>query len=122
MPNIQNKYGLVFSKGLGISRATCRISVYKRSSCKFGTHEKVEGWNYTSVEVAIAIVENYKIDSIASEYKPYSNVYVKIIILRPSDCFFIATTTDEEFLERRRVGNTARLDLSHIMNGERNAQ
>ena len=42
--------------------------------------KKVEGWNYTSVEVAIAIVENYKIDSIASEYKSYSNVYVKIII------------------------------------------
>ena len=34
------------------------------------------------------------------------------------DCFFIATSKDEEYKVRRRVEDIARLDLSYLMNGE----
>ncbi len=111
-----------FSKGWGLVGQRAGLVFTKDPHVSLEPMKKVEGWNYTSVEVAIAIVENYKIDSIASEYKPVQQRICKDYNLDPSDCFFIATTTDEEFLERRRVGNTARLDLSYIMNGERNAQ
>jgi len=83
--------------------------------------KRVEAWNYTSVETALAIVQNYDIDTVASEYKPVQKSLCEQYNLQPSDCFFIATSKDKAFEARRRISNIARLDLSVLMNGENDA-
>jgi hypothetical protein len=80
--------------------------------------KRVEAWNYTSVEVAIAIVQNYAIDTVHSLYKPVQQRLCKEYNLEPSDCFFIANSKNSEYAVRRRLGDIARLDLSYMMNGE----
>ena len=70
------------------------------------------------VEVCIAVLSNFKIDDIYNLYKPKQLEICEEYNLTPSDCFFIANSTDEEYAVRRRQGNLARLDLSYIMNAQ----
>lgn len=107
-----------FSKGWGLVGQRAGLVFTKQPHKSLHPMKKVEGWNYTSVEVALAIVKCFKIDTVASEYKPVQRRLCQELNLEPSDCFFIATSKDEEYKVRRRVEDIARLDLSYLMNGE----
>ena len=76
--------------------------------------KKVEAWNYTSVEICLAIITNYDIDTVYNEYKHKQFNICTERDLEPSDCFFIANSTKEIYSKRRRTGNIARLDLSKL--------
>lgn len=109
-----------FSKGWGIIGQRAGLVFSKEPHKSLHPMKTVEGWNYTSVEVALAIVQNYDIDTVASEYKPVQRRLCEEYNLQPSDCFFIATSTDKEYKVRRRIADIARLDLSTLMNGNKN--
>lgn len=121
IPKTTEQIWFSFSKGWGLIGQRAGLVFTKQPHKSLHPMKRVEAWNYTSVEVALAIVENYDIDTVASEYKPVQRRLCEQYNLEPSDCFFIATSTDDEYKERRRVKNIARLDLSYLMNGENNA-
>jgi len=105
-----------FSKGWGLIGQRAGLVFTKQPHKSLEPMKRVEAWNHTSVEVAIKIVENFDIDTIYNMYKPIQQKVCKNLNIRPSDCFFIANSEDEEFAQRRRVGQIARLDLSHVIN------
>lgn len=105
-----------FSKGWGLIGQRAGLVFSKHPHKSLEPMKRVEAWNYTSVEIAIKILENFDVDT---SYNMFRNLQLDICKendLVPSNCFFIANSTDEKYAARRRVGNIARLDLSHVMN------
>lgn len=105
-----------FSKGWGLVGQRMGVVFSKTPHKSLEPMKRVEAWNYTSVEIAHAIVENFDIDTTYNSYKPLQEKICNELHLKSADCFFIANSDDEMYKVRRRVGNIARLDLSHAMN------
>ena len=110
-----------FSKGWGLIGQRSGLVFTKQPHKSLSIMKRVEAWNYTSVEICLAVIANFKIDDIYNMYKEKQYQICKEYSLTPSDCFFIANSTHEEYAVRRRQGNVARLDLSYILNGEQHA-
>ena len=121
VPKTTEQIWFSFSKGWGLIGQRSGLVFTKQPHKSLHPMKRVEAWNYTSVETALAIVQNYNIDTVASEYKPVQRRLCEQYNLKPSDCFFIATSKDKAFEARRRIPNIARLDLSVLMNGEDDA-
>jgi hypothetical protein len=115
VPKTTEQIWFSFSKGWGLVGQRAGLVFTKTPHKSLDVMKNVEGWNYTSVETAIAIVENYAVDTVASAYKPVQQRLCEQYNFTPSDCFFIAKTEDKRFRLRRRQGNVARLDLSSLM-------
>jgi len=107
-----------FSKGWGLVGQRMGVVFTKHPHKSLQPMKNVEAWNYTGVEVAHAILDNFDVDTIYNLYKPMQDSICKEIGFTPSDCFFIANTTDDKWKLRRRTGNIARIDLSYAMNKE----
>lgn len=107
-----------FSKGWGLVGQRMGVVFTKTPHKSLEPMKRVEAWNYTGVETAHAILDNFDVDTIYNLYKPMQDSICKELGFTPSDCFFIANTTDEKWQMRRRIGNTARIDLSYAMNKE----
>jgi len=104
-----------FSKGWGLIGQRSGLVFTKEPHRSLHPMKTVEGWNYTSVETAIAIVENYDINTVYTQYKQLQLDVCTELDVTPSDCFFIATSTNPEYSMRRRANDIARLDLSKIL-------
>jgi hypothetical protein len=101
-----------FSKGWGLIGQRAGLVFTKQPHKSLEPMKRVEAWNYTGVELALKIIDNFDIDTTFNMYKQRQTEICKLLNLTPSDCFFIANSIDDEFKLRRRVGNVARLDLS----------
>mgnify|MGYP001170273799 FL=1 len=104
-----------FSKGWGLIGQRSGLVFSKRPHRSLNIMKRVEAWNYTSVEICLAILANYDIDTVYNEYRQKQIDVCTEMNLTPSDCFFIANSTHEEYAKRRRTGNIARLDLSKLL-------
>lgn len=104
-----------FSKGWGAIGQRAGLVFTKHPHKSLDIMKNVEAWNYTSVEVAISIVENFDIDTIYHLYKEKQATVCNDLKFTPSDCFFIANTTSEEYSKRRRQDNIARLNLCEFL-------
>jgi len=104
-----------FSKGWGLIGQRSGLVFTKRPHRSLNIMKRVEAWNYTSVEICLAILANYDIDTVYNEYKQKQLDVCTEMNLTPSDCFFIANSTHKEYAKRRRIGNIARLDLSKLL-------
>ena len=104
-----------FSKGWGLIGQRSGLVFSKRPHRSLNIMKRVEAWNYTSVEICLAIIANYDIDTVYNEYKQKQLQVCTDMKLTPSDCFFIANSTDNKYEQRRRTGEIARLDLSKLL-------
>tara|TARA_B100001769_G_C22104420_1_gene596501 strand:- start:1437 stop:2264 length:828 start_codon:yes stop_codon:yes gene_type:complete len=116
IPTTTEQIWFSFSKGWGLIGQRAGLVFTKKPHKSLEPMKRVEAWNYTSVEVAIAVIEHFGLDDIYNLYRPKQLEICEEYNLTPSDCFFIANSTDEEYAVRRRKDNIARLDLSYIMN------
>ena len=105
-----------FSKGWGLIGQRIGLVFSKAVHQSLEPMKAVEAWNYTSVEIALKIIESFDIDTIYNQYVEQQTVICNEYDIRPADCFFIANSTDDRFAKRRRVRNIARLDLSRLIN------
>lgn len=118
VPKTTEQIWFSFSKGWGLVGQRMGVVFSKQPHLSLEPMKKVEAWNYTGVETAHAILDNFNIDTIYNLYKPLQDKICKDLDLEPSDCFFIANSRSDTYKVRRRSGQTARLDLSYIMNKE----
>lgn len=111
-----------FSKGWSLVGQRMGVIFTKYPHKSLNLMKKVEAWNYTGVEIAHAIIDNFEIDTIPKIYRELQHIICEKYDLQASDCFFIGTSEDDKFSIRRRTGRTARLDLSFAINtlGEKN--
>lgn len=104
-----------FSKGWGLIGQRSGLVFTKEPHRSLHIMKAVEGWNYTSVEICLAILANYDIDTVYNQYKQKQLDMCAELDVTPSDCFFIANSTHPEYSMRRRANDIARLDLSKIL-------
>ena len=115
LPKNTEQIWFSFSKGWGLIGQRIGLVFSKLPHKSLEPMKRVEAWNYTSVEIALKIIETFDIDTV---YNNYVNKQVSVCneyCLTPADCFFIANSTDEFYAKRRRVRNIARLDLSKLI-------
>tara|TARA_R110000772_G_scaffold40435_2_gene94673 strand:+ start:132 stop:947 length:816 start_codon:yes stop_codon:yes gene_type:complete len=101
-----------FSKGWGLIGQRAGLVFTKEPHESLELMKNVEAWNYTSVELALLVINNFDIDTTFNMYRAQQEEICNTLNLVPSDCFFIANSTDDEYKQRRRSGSVARLDLS----------
>lgn len=104
-----------FSKGWGLVGQRAGLVFTKEPHKSLSIMKNVEAWNYTTVEIAIAIVENFEIDTVYNMYREKQLKVCRENNFSPSDCFFIANTTHEDYIARRRISNIARLNLYNLL-------
>ena len=68
-------------------------------------------YNYYSVSLGNALIENIDIDTVYNTLKPYQTEICKILDLTPSATVWLATSSDPIYNSKRR-GKTNRLCLT----------
>ena len=105
-----------FSKGWGLVGTRCGLVFTKKPHKSLRLMKKVEGWNYTGVDICIKICETFDIDTIYNLYKDRQKPFCDgIDNIEPSDCFYIANSTSDVYKSRMRDGKNARLCISEFL-------
>jgi hypothetical protein len=104
-----------FSKGWGLIGQRAGLVFTKHPHRSLEPMKQSEAWNYTSVEVALAITDNFDIDTVYNQYRHKQLEICKTNNFIPADCFFIANSTSDEYSRRRRLNNTARLNIGNLL-------
>ena len=103
-----------FSKSHGLVGERIGLVFTKEPHQSLSMSQGVGMWNYTSVDIAIRCLERFTYTEIPTAYATEQRQICDELGFEPSDCFFIATTTDPEFACRKRADNLpARINLSH---------
>jgi len=103
-----------FSKSHGLVGERIGLVFTKTPHPSLSLSQGVGMWNYTSVDIAIKCLEKFAYCEIPQKYQPVQHEICDVLGFEPSDCFFIATTTDPEFECRKRASHLpARINLSH---------
>jgi hypothetical protein len=115
LPKNTEQVWFSFSKGWGLIGQRAGIVFSKTPHKSLELMKNVEAWNYTGVEVALTIVNNFEIDTVRNWYINKQKEICDKYNFQPADCFFIANSTDTIYKKRRRTNNVARLDLSRLI-------
>jgi hypothetical protein len=115
LPKNTEQIWFSFSKGWGLIGQRLGVVFTKTPHKSLDIMKNVEAWNYTGVELAIKVIENFEIDTTWKVYRNKQLEICKNYNFQPADCFFIANSTDLVYAVRRRVDNVARLDLSRLI-------
>ena len=104
-----------FSKGWGLIGQRCGLVYTKEPHPVFDPLQKVECWNYATTLIIESIIDNFTPDFMYNQFKETQQMLCNKYDLTPSDVYFIATSEDEYYTIRRRIGNTARLCLTPLI-------
>ena len=79
--------------------------------------KRLENWNYNGVRTINLLMHNFTVDEM---WKRNREKQIKICNeygFKPSDCFFLATTRDPYYLERRRMrwNDNARICITPLL-------
>ena len=100
------------SKGFGVNLFRTGIMFSKKPISAFEIWNGFNYYNFTSLKVAKTIIENFEIDYI---YEKFKDVQAEVCVennLTPSDCVFLATSSDKKYDFYKREDGTNRLCLS----------
>jgi hypothetical protein len=118
LPKNTEQIWFSFSKGWGLIGQRIGLVFTKDAHKSLGPMKAVEAWNYTSVEIALKIVETFDVDTVYNNYVDKQYKVCNEYSISPADCFFIANSTDDLYAKRRRVKDIARLDLSRLIEND----
>ncbi len=103
-----------FSKGFGLIGQRCGIVYTKEPHKSLHPLSKVECFNYSAAPIMLAMMKNFSVDEMYYLYQDEQDRICDKYDLKPSDTYFIGTSTDPFYKKRRRVGDIARLCLTGI--------
>jgi hypothetical protein len=115
IPKTTEQVWFSFSKGWGLVGQRAGLVFTKQPHKSLAPMKQSEAWNYTSVEVALAIIDNFDIDTVYNQYRANQIEICKENDFIPADCFFIANSISETYSKRRRINNIARLNISNLL-------
>jgi len=104
-----------FSKGWGLVGQRCGLLYCKQPHPCLDKLQRVECWNYGIPAIIETIIDNFNIDTMYNHFAGEQARLCDIYNLKASDTFFIATSEDKYYLNRRRKNNEARLCLTPLM-------
>jgi len=105
-----------FSKGFGLVGQRLGLVYTKEPHKTLHTLKEFENWNYGGVKTIDLIMSNYSVDDMWNTHKDKQLELCDEYNLIPSDCFFLANSSDEYYKRRRRMkfNDSARLCLTPL--------
>ena len=106
-----------FSKGFGMIGQRLGLVYTKEPHPSLERLKSVECWNYNGVQLISQIIGVIPVDGMWKKYREKQLEVCKEYDLTPSDCYFLATTKDPYYKERRRIkGNDdARICITPLL-------
>ena len=79
--------------------------------------KRLENWNYNGVRTIQMIMNNFTVDEMWNRNREKQIKICNEYGFKPSDCFFLATTKDLYYKERRRMrwNNDARICITPLI-------
>ena len=109
-----------FSKGFGLVGQRLGLVYTKEEHPTLALLKRLENWNYNGVKTMQMIMNNFKVDEMWKRNREKQIKICKEYGFKPSDCFFLATTKDSKYKERRRMrwNNDARICITPLLENE----
>ena len=106
-----------FSKGFGLIGQRLGLVYTKEPHSTLDRLKRFENWNYNGVKTIELIISNFKVDEMWNKYREKQVQICNEYNFKPSDCFYLATTRDEYYAERRRMkwNDTARICITPLL-------
>lgn len=116
IPNNTEQIFFGFSKGFGLAGQRLGLVYTKEPHLTLDRLKRFENWNYNGVRTMKLIMSNFKVDDMWNKYRKKQIEICQEFDLKPSDVFYLATTRDSYYEERRRMrwNDTARLCLTPL--------
>ena len=116
VPKTTEQVFFSFSKGFGLIGSRLGLVYTKEPHPTLHRLKKYENWNYAGVRTMQLIMENFDVDSMYNKYREKQIKICNEYDFTPSDCFYLATTKDAYYEERRRMrwNDNARICLTPL--------
>lgn len=110
-PNIKT-IGFSFSKGFSVNLFRTGFVFSKNKIPALHTLMSYNYYNLSSIAVSRLLMKNFSVDYIYNKFRPTQLEICEENNLNPSDCVFLATSTDPKYDHYKRSDGTNRLCLS----------
>ena len=106
-----------FSKGFGVIGQRLGLVYTKEEHPTLARLKRLENWNYNGVRTIQMIMNNFTVDEMWNRNREKQIKICNEYGFKPSDCFFLATTKDLYYKERRRMrwNNDARICITSLL-------
>ena len=106
-----------FSKGFGVIGQRLGLVYTKEEHPTLARLKRLENWNYNGVRTMQMIMNNFTVDEMWNRNREKQIKICNEYGFKPSDCFFLATTKDLYYKERRRMrwNNDARICITPLI-------
>jgi len=106
-----------FSKGFGAVGQRLGLVYTKEPHPTLERLKGVECWNYNGVQTIDLLINNFKVDDMWKRYREKQLEICNKYDFEPSDCYFLATTKDLYYEERRRMkwNDNARICITPLL-------
>ena len=106
-----------FSKGFGVIGQRLGLVYTKEEHPTLARLKRLENWNYNGVRTINLLMHNFTVDEMWERNREKQIKICNEYGFKPSDCFFLATTKDLYYKERRRMrwNNDARICITPLI-------
>ena len=109
-----------FSKGFGLAGQRLGLVYTKEPHKSLERLKRLENWNYNGVRTMKLIMNNFAVDDMFKRNRTRQLVFCEDYGIKPSDVWYLATSRDSYYEERRRMrwNDTARLCITPLFDKE----
>ena len=106
-----------FSKGFGVIGQRLGLVYTKEEHPTLARLKRLENWNYNGVRTINLLMHNFTVDEMWERNREKQIKICNEYGFKPSDCFFLATTRDPYYSERRRMrwNDNARICITPLL-------
>ena len=117
VPKCTEQVFFSFSKGFGVIGQRLGLVYTKEEHPTLARLKRLENWNYNGVRTMGLIMSKFAVDTMWNRFNEVQRRICDDYKLKPSDCFYLATTKDPYYKERRRMrwNNDARICITSLL-------
>ena len=117
VPKCTEQVFFSFSKGFGTIGQRLGLVYTKEEHPTLARLKRLENWNYNGVRTMGLIMSKFAVDTMWNRFNEVQRRICDDYKLKPSDCFYLATTKDPYYKERRRMrwNNDARICITSLL-------
>lgn len=121
-PNIEKVF-FSLSKSFGIGNIRTGWYFTKRPDVKLhALHNEAMYYNYCATQYAEHLINTYSINYVHSKLKDIQTKVCSNYNITPSDCIWLATSTDDKYIDYQRSNNIARLCITKLLKEKHDKQ
>lgn len=110
-----------FSRSFGLVAQGIGLVYTKKPHPTLQKLKELEEWNYVGVKMISALISNFSVDEMWKKHKQEQDQICKQHNLTPADCFYLATTRNDQYKDYRlmRWNDTAKVYITQFFDDYR---